>query len=386
MKKIKSLVLMHVGTNTGYAIEPLERLFHRVCMELGPAAPDTVHFAFCDMVRGAPTSVPDGTPVVTFNAKTATPADHERLCAYVAKHEIEFALFFDIQPVDPVFRALRRGGVSTILAYWGAPISGPQPLLKRLAKRLLFGFSRSKLDGMVFESQAMADLAIYGRGVPAEIIDVIPLGIDISRYQPHRTDYVYEVLPVARDRKIVVYAGHMEERKGVRSLVHSAIELLTVRKRQDVAFLLFGNKNDESAVYESLYAGLGIEQHIIFGGYRPDLAECFPGCFIGVIPSSGWDSFPRTSMELAACGLPLVVSRLGGLPECVAEGETGLIFPPGDHLALADHIEHLLEHPDEATHMGQRGRIRCEREYTIPVQEERLLAVCRRWLSRRKTA
>ena len=96
MKKIKSLVLMHVGTNTGHAIEPLERLFYRVCMRLGPAVPDAVHFAFHDMARGAPTSVPNSTPVIAFNPKTATEADYERLRAYVAEHEIEFALFFDI--------------------------------------------------------------------------------------------------------------------------------------------------------------------------------------------------------------------------------------------------------------------------------------------------
>jgi glycosyltransferase involved in cell wall biosynthesis len=73
----------------------------------------------------------------------------------------------------------------------------------------------------------MAGLAIKGRGVPSHMIDIVHLGIDTSVFQPHASTYVYEVVGVASDKKIVVYAGHMEPRKGVRTLVEAAIELFT---------------------------------------------------------------------------------------------------------------------------------------------------------------
>lgn len=374
-----SLVLMHVGANTGYAIGPLEGAFFRVCRRLGGDASTSVHFAYPDFSNGQPTSIPASAPTLSFNTRSPSRTDLDQIERYVRQHSIKFVLCFDMQPVSPVFRALRRGGVKTILAYWGAPISGLQSPVKLALKRLLLSISRSRLDGMIFESKAMAELAVRGRGVPRDLIDIVPLGIDISKFSSERSAFVYEALGLPPDRKIVVYAGHMEERKGVRHLVNAAIELLQHRKRSDVSFLIFGNRDDQEIEhYRAMYSGMPIEDRIVFGGYRGDLAKCFAGCHIGVIPSSGWDSFPRTSVELAACGLPLVVTRLGGLPECVVDGETGLIVSPGEHIELANAIQKLLDDPDSARKMGENGRRRCEREFSLAIQEERLLKVFRR--------
>jgi glycosyltransferase involved in cell wall biosynthesis len=246
---------------------------------------------------------------------------------------------------------------------------------KLALKKLEVALSRSKLDGLIFESQAMADLALYGRGVPSQLVDVVPLGIDPTLFQPVKSDYVYETLGLPRDRKVVIYVGHMEKRKGVRSLVEAAMELLIKRRRSDVSFLFFGNKGKESEEFEALYRGQGIEELIRFGGYRSDLPKIYPSCFCGVIPSTGWDSFPRSSLEMAACGLPVIASRLQGLPEAVLDKKTGLLFEPGDSLALADAIEYLLDHPDIADEFGKAGRKRCEEELNIANQRKRLLRV-----------
>jgi len=201
------------------------------------------------------------------------------------------------------------------------------------------------------------------------------LGVDTSVFKPMRSNYAYEALGLPRDRKIVVYAGHMERRKGIQTLVEAAMELLDSRKRQDVCFLLLGNKGDESKPYEQMYVGLGIDGLIQFGGYRSDLAKIYPSCFCGVIPSTGWDSFPRTPLEMAASGLPVIASRLDGIPEAVLDRETGLLYEPGNVKALADCIETLLERPELAAEYGKRGRKRCERELSIENQRRHLHAV-----------
>jgi len=77
-----------------------------------------------------------------------------------------------------------------------------------------------------------------------------------------------------------------------------------------------------------MYAGLGINGWIRFCGYRDRLVQLYTSCFCGVIPSTGWDPFLRTSVEMAAAGLPVVASRLQGLPEAVLDKETGLLFEP----------------------------------------------------------
>ena len=84
---------------------------------------------------------------------------------------------------------------------------------------------------------------------------------------------------------------------------------------------------------------------------------------------------------MAAAGLPVVASRLQGLPEAVLDGETGLLFEPGDARGLADCLEALLNRPELASEYGRRGRERCERELNLEVQRNRFLAVVRRRLN-----
>jgi glycosyltransferase involved in cell wall biosynthesis len=177
--------------------------------------------------------------------------------------------------------------------------------------------------------------------------------------------------------KVIAYAGHMGVWKGVHSLIRAAVELLVRRKRTDVSFVLYGNRPNESEQYESMYAGMGIDRLIRFGGYRSDMAEIYRGCFCGVIPSTGYDSFPRTSVEMAASGLPVIAARTGGLPESVLHDCTGIVYEPGNVQELADSIEKLLDQPELAARYSRAGRERCERELSLEAQYERFLGIVR---------
>jgi glycosyltransferase involved in cell wall biosynthesis len=371
-----SLFLFHTHSNIGYAIAPLESLFYEIGLEIAAGDKSRVHFGYRGLDNGHPRSLPaEFTNLIAYDYFNRDPLNIQHLAEYVRHNEIRLVVLFDMQPVDPLFRALHKAGAKAIIGYWGAPISSPMPTWKLLLKKLQVASSRSKADALIFESRAMADLAIHGRGVPKQMIDIVHLGVDSSAFRSDRSRYVYETLGLPHDKKIIIYAGHMEPRKGVQTLVEAAIELLHRRHRHDLCFLLCGNKAAESSAYERLYSGLGIDGLIRFGGYRSDLPQIYPSCFCGVIPSSGWDSFPRTSLEMAASGLPVIASHLHGLPEAVLDHKTGLLFEPGDPQALADCIEELLNHPEKAAGYGRRGRERCERELTIDNQRAQLRAV-----------
>jgi glycosyltransferase involved in cell wall biosynthesis len=159
------------------------------------------------------------------------------------------------------------------------------------------------------------------------------------------------------------------------------MELLLRRNRKDVAFLICGNRNDDSKEFEAMYTGKGLDSLIRFGGYRRDLREIFNSAFCGVIPTVDWESGPRSSLEMAACGLPIVASRLQGLTESVADGVSGILFTPGNSNELADVLEYLLDNPERATALGRAGRARCKREFTRDQQFRRYLDVIERRLA-----
>jgi glycosyltransferase involved in cell wall biosynthesis len=371
-----SLFLFHTDSRVGYALEPAATLFYQVGVDVAGGNPSGVHFGFQSLSPGPALGLPNDFENVIAYDYFSQAADNIRwLSDYVAKNRIQLVVIYDIQPVHPLFRSLHRSGVRSILSYWGAPISSRMPLWKLALKRTQIITSRSRVDGLIFQSKAMADLAIYGRGVPPKMVDVVYSGTDTSVFQPARSDYVYEALKLPRDRKVLVYSGHMEPRKGVQTLVEAAIELLRNRKRQDVCFLICGNMGDESKPYEQLYGGLGLDGLIRFGGYRSDLAKIFPSCFCGVTPTSGWDSFPRSPLQMAASGLPVIASRLQGLTESVLDRQTGMLFEPGNARELADCMETLLDQPELAAEYGRRGRERCENEFNWENQCRRLRAV-----------
>ena len=167
-------------------------------------------------------------------------ADLVRLEEYVRSNGIQLAIIFDLQPVHPMIDALRRGGVRTIVGYYGCQISSLMPRWKLWIKRLMFHLAKHKMDGLIFESHAMANLATLGRGVPSELVDVVPLGVDTVEYQPHKSTLVHELFSFPEERKVVVYAGHMESRKGVATLIQAAMELLVNKKRQTSALRCSG--------------------------------------------------------------------------------------------------------------------------------------------------
>ncbi len=380
MPAVSTLVWMKWPTNTGYALTSLEQLFYETALRLAAGDRDRVYFAYTDLSGGAPTSLPAAFPHVGALDLTRADLDLDVVTRYVRDRAIDLVLVFDLQPAHRTFAAMRQGGVTAIVCYWGAPISSTMPAWRRWLKRAALWLDRSRADGMIFESQAMADLALHGRGATASMVDVVPLGVDTDAIRPAPSRYVHEALGIPPGQKVIVFSGHCTPRKGIKTLIEAAIELLTARRRTDCHFVLCGNRAGEDEPYRQMYAGLGIDERIRFAGFRTDIIAIFQSAYCGVIPSSGWDSFTLSSVEMAATGLPVVASRLQGLAEAVVDGETGLLFEPGNAKALADCLDALLDDEARARRYGDAGRARSERELTRAQQATRLEAALRRRL------
>jgi glycosyltransferase involved in cell wall biosynthesis len=230
----------------------------------------------------------------------------------------------------------------------------------------------------------MADTAVYGRGIEPHRVSIIHNAVDTEIFKPDLCcqKYAHQAFNISEDRKIVFYSGHMEERKGVHVIIEAANELIRVRKRKDVHFLFLGNTDGQEKIFEPRYLGTESENFITFGGYREDISRILPSCYVGVIASTGWDSFTMSSMEIASSGLPLIVSNLQGLVETIENGKTGYLIEPSDHIGLAGKIELLLDDPELQKNMGSAGRQRVIENFSHERHIESLVATMRELYSR----
>lgn len=124
----------------------------------------------------------------------------------------------------------------------------------------------------------------------------------------------------------------------------------------------------------------GVADRVIFAGYQPE-----PGHFYALMDvfalASAWEAFGLVNAEAMRCGLPVVATNVGGIPDVVVDGETGVLVPPRDVAAMAAAVRRLLTNKGLRKRMGAAGKARADREfsaerYVADVQElyERVLA------------
>lgn len=381
MKSI--LILLHCESNTGYAIGPLEKTFYDMAGELCDHDPSRIHFAYPSMKKGPSPTLPAGFKQYAIIDTARTDADHGLAAErYIRDHGIDTVFGFDQGVHLPVYKYLRRGGVRHFISYWGAPMSSINNWAIRFVKRTGVRLRVHGPDHYIFESRGMSEFAIKGRGIPARRVSIVPLGVDTDRFRPDPADaqYVYERTGIPEQRRIFFYSGHMEPRKGVAVIMNAANRLSECREQDDWHILLCGNKGNESRQYEQMLTEEA-RTRVTFAGYRSDLEILCRGCYVAMIMSTGWDSFPRTGMEVQASGLPLIVSDLRGINESVEDGVTGLILKAGDADELSAAMKRLLDDRAWRDQLSRQARLRIEKNFTIHRQLSALTNVVRQVVS-----
>ncbi|HKN47018.1 MAG TPA: glycosyltransferase, partial [Candidatus Polarisedimenticolia bacterium] len=109
---------------------------------------------------------------------------------------------------------------------------------------------------------------------------------------------------------------------------------------------------------------LGLEGRVVFTGFRLDVPELLAEVAVSVLPSLS-EGLPNAVLESMAACVPVVATRVGGVPEAVEDGASGILVPPGDGAALARAIGMLLEKPDLARRLGRAGRERAEGNFSL---------------------
>lgn len=166
-----------------------------------------------------------------------------------------------------------------------------------------------------------------------------------------------------KERSGMLFVGRLSHEKGVSVLVDA------LRSRPNLICEVIGAGPEEGRLTD-------IPGVVLSGWRQVDyILERMRSARALVMPSLCYENFPRTLVEAFACGLPVIASRLGAMAALVRDGETGLLFEPGNAADLADKLMWANAHPDEMARMGETARCEYEQKYTPQRNLEILLDI-----------
>jgi glycosyltransferase involved in cell wall biosynthesis len=182
---------------------------------------------------------------------------------------------------------------------------------------------------------------------------LIPNGIPTDEYAPDSDTRAQwrQAHGIEPRATVLTHIGRFAVQKNHALLVEAFAQ---VRSNAPLYLLLVGGGELENAVREQV-AGLGLQERVRFLGIRADVAEILNASDVFVL-SSLWEGNPMSVMEAMAAGLPVVSTAVGGVPELVREGETGLLVPSEDAAALAQAMQALVDDPVRRQAMGAAAR------------------------------
>jgi alpha-maltose-1-phosphate synthase len=212
-----------------------------------------------------------------------------------------------------------------------------------------------------------ADILSAYPEIPAERVRVIRNGIDTNEYRPDPQTWALARYGIDPGRPYVIFVGRITRQKGVPVLLHAASGLIP-----DAQLVLLAGAADtpeQLAEVTELVDGLRANRSGIIWIPemlpKPEVIQLLTHATVFACPSI-YEPLGIVNLEAMACGTAVVGSRTGGIPEVVAEGETGLLVPVGEPEPLAEALNTLLRDPDLADAMGQAGRKRAVSEFGWP--------------------
>ena len=212
----------------------------------------------------------------------------------------------------------------------------------------------------VAASRTIADI-LEADGIPRDRIAVVHDGVNLGLIDRQDPVDAHAALWLPHGSPVVGNVAALAAHKGQKHLVAAAA--LAVREIPDARFLIVGEGELRDPL-EKQIKSLALERHVFLTGFRADVLGLVKSFDLFVM-SSVTEGLGSAALEAMACSRAVVATRAGGLPEAVADGETGLLVPPHDEPALAEALVALLRDPERRRAMGAAGRARVVREFSV---------------------
>lgn len=271
-------------------------------------------------------------------------------------------------------RHLRRDGIQVMHTYGFYPNVFALPAARAAGIPLVIGSVRDTgnvwsrwqheihkvclrlADHVIVNAEAVRT-DLHRRGYVVKGVSVIPNGIDCERFRvPASGDAVRRDWQIPAGAPVVGVLSRLLPQKGHDYFLQAAAVIAA--RHPDVRFVLVGDtkiNQDYREHLKRLVATLGLQDRVLFTGFRLDIPQLLRALTISVLPSLG-EGLSNALLESMAAGVPVVATRAGGNPEIVEDGVTGLLVPPADAGALASAICRLLDDRALAVRCGEAGR------------------------------
>jgi glycosyltransferase involved in cell wall biosynthesis len=352
---------------TGYAWTGINGLYGAVCDEASARGlrPIVCYYR----VDGHPAGVSDSTRIVELDARMQSWRSVLATLGFCRRERVRIVYLTDRASCSILYTLLRLAGVRRIVVHHRLAGGGTTPTgIKRWIK-----LARRWLPG------ASADVEIAVSDYVVRTRERVSLTSGIKRAWNHiepptldratASRMLRDEFDIAEDRLIIGCSARAHPGKGVEHLLSAFNCIAASRYSTRPVLVYFG----DGPLMDSFRARVKRMRHpytVILAGYRDDAPLLLGGCDIVVVPSTIDEAFGRAALEAMSWGVPVIASDIGGLPEVV--GSAGVLVPPGDEIALARALDHLLS--DELSR-DWRGRVGMGRTRQLFSRDDAVAAV-----------
>lgn len=236
------------------------------------------------------------------------------------------------------------------------PIAGAKPWRRGLYRFIASNFS----DATIAVSEACRQRLLL-EGVPAEQIKLVYHGIDAQPYLEASGLAWRQRLALAPAAPVIITVARLAPVKGLQHALAAAALL----KQQQIQFTwLFVGQGPEQAQLQELAEALGLDETVRWLGFQSDIPSLLAAADVFVLPSLQ-EALGLSVLEALATGLPVIASRVGGIPEIIESGSEGLLVTAAASSELANAIAELLGNRQRATNLGAAGRQRVLAQFTV---------------------
>ncbi len=237
------------------------------------------------------------------------------------------------------------------------------------------GWVIKQADWLIANSQQVKQFLVES-GAPSGRVQVIYNGIDLAQFNPAPEG----------DAKLasrLTFIGQIYPRKGLNYLLAAVAKLKQAYPQSVLQIAGQDPTSDQRYLkeYQQLSRRLGITDRVQWLGYYEDIVALLSRTSILVLPALE-EPFGRVLIEAMAMKVPVVATQVGGIPEVVVEGQTGLLVPSANSAELARAIQRLLDDQELRRRFGQRGREVVEAKFTLKHHVDAITSVYNRLLAK----